>query len=772
MVKWIILSFVNLLIFSANAQQPLPPIGSWREHLPYRSAIDVTATNNKIYAATPYSLFSVDITENSIERMSKVTGLSETGISAIQYDAVNEKLFIAYSNSNIDIVYRSDIYNVPDIKRDNIVGDKTIYSIYSRSGLFYLSTGLGVIVVDGNRYEVKDSWFIGNGGNKIKVNGFTADALFFYTAMNEGLKRIAIANPNPADYNNWQLLSGTNGLSNGAVSNIVTMQNKIVALKNDSLFVLIGNNWNLFYHDGWPVVNMNVSGNKILLCQRQANGLSRVVVLNADGTVANTLPKQTGISIPKKVIVVDNDYWIADSTESLSHFNPSFVAQYKLNSPEGIATGEIKSTSNSFYAAAGEVNSSWVGQNNKNGICFFKEGDWTNINRNNYAQLDSLPDLITVAIDPRDETIWAGSFGGGLLHVKGQNSFDIYKQNSPLGLSGNYRVSGLAFDTDKNLWITNYGGTQPLHVRKSDGNWKSFSTPFSLAGNRVAQVLVDENNFKWIASPLGNGLIAFNDNSTIDNTADDQWRLLSSGGGNGNLPSSNVFCVEKDKEGFIWVGTSNGIGVVQCASDLFSSNGCDAIWPIVQQGNFADYLFKGEEVRSIVTDGADRKWVATKNGAWLISADGVKVVYDFNEDNSPLLSNDVKRITIDGKTGEVFFATAKGLCSFRSTATEGKEKNENLLVFPNPVPPGYGGTIAIRGVANNAIVMITELNGRLVYQTRALGGQAIWDGKDYRGKKIESGIYLVLISDDASPNGSSGRGRKENASTKIVFIAK
>jgi hypothetical protein len=762
-VKWIILLFINLFVFFAIAQQPLPPVGSWREHLPYRSAIDVTAGNNKVYAATPYSLFSVDITENSIDRMSKITGLSETGISTVQYDIVNEKLFIAYSNSNIDIVYRNDIYNIPDIKRDNIVGDKTINNIYSRSGFFYLSTGLGVIVIDGDRYEVKDSWFIGNGGNKIKVNGFTSDASFFYAATVEGLKRIATSNSNPADHNNWQLLSGVNGLSAGAVSNVVTLQNKILALKNDSLFVLNGSNWNLFYYDGWSVVNMNASGNKILLCQRQANGLNRVVVLNADGTVANTLPKQTGISVPKKAIVFNNDYWIADSTESLSHFNPSFVAQYKLNSPEGIATGEIKVVKNIFYATAGEVNSSWVGQNNKNGIYFFKEGDWTNINRNVYPQLDSLPDLITIAIDPRDETIWAGSFGGGLLHVKGQNSFDIYKQNSPMNVSGNYRISGLSFDKVNNLWIANYGAAQPLHVRKSDGSWKSFSIPFSLPGNRVAQVLIDENNFKWIVSPLGNGLIAFNDNGTIDNTADDQWRLLSSGGGNGNFPSSDVLCVEKDKEGFIWVGTSNGIGVIQCASDVFSSNGCDAIWPIVQQGNFADYLFKGEEVRSIATDGANRKWVATKDGAWLISADGEKVVYSFNEENSPLLSNDVKRITIDGKTGEVFFATAKGICSFRSTATDGKEKNENLLVFPNPVPPGYSGTIAIRGVANNAIVKITELNGRLVYQTRALGGQAVWDGKDYRGKKIESGIYLVLISDD---------GRKENASTKIVFIAK
>jgi hypothetical protein len=128
-----------------------------------------------------------------------------------------------------------------------------------------------------------------------------------------------------------------------------------------------------------------------------------------------------------------------------------------------------------------------------------------------------------------------------------------------------------------------------------------------------------------------------------------------------------------------------------------------------------------------------------------------------------LLSDDVRSIAIDGRTGEVFFATGNGICSFRGTATEGGEANSNVLVFPNPVPPGYSGTIAIRGLVNNAVVKITEPDGRLVYQTRALGGQAIWDGKDYKGRKISSGVYLLLISDES---------RKENLATKIVFISK
>jgi hypothetical protein len=232
------------------AQLPLPPVGQWREHLPYNSAIDVTAGGDKIWCATPYSLFSVNAKDNSIERLSRVTGLNETGISAIKYDEVNSKLFIAYSNSNIDIIYRNDIYNVPDIKRDNIIGDKNIYNIYPLGKNYYLSTGLGVIVIDGDRYEVKDSWLIGNGGNQVKVNGFTSDAAFFYAATEEGLKKAAVNTSNPADYSNWQLVSGSNGLSTGICKNVLTVSNKIVVQQNDSLFVLNGSNWSLFYADG------------------------------------------------------------------------------------------------------------------------------------------------------------------------------------------------------------------------------------------------------------------------------------------------------------------------------------------------------------------------------------------------------------------------------------------------------------------------------------------------------------------------------------------
>lgn len=755
------------------AQDPLPPVGQWREHLPYNNAIDVTPGDGKIYCATPYSLFSVNVADNLIERNSRITGLHETGISAIQYDDANKKLFVAYTNSNIDIIYRNDIFNVPDLKRDNIIGDKTVYRIYPLGKNYYLSTGLGVVVIDGDRYEVKDSWFIGAGGNQVKVNGISSDAAYFYAATDEGLKKAPVNAPNLSDYAVWQLVSGTNGLSAGACQHVLTVQNKVIVQKNDSLFVQNGTNWTLLYRDGWSFINTTVAENKLILCEKQSGGISRILVLNPDGSVSGQFSSAVAIRIPKKAILFNNNTWVADSLAGLSKFNSASSFQaYQLNSPQSAADGDMVAENSVLYAAAGSVSNVWVPLQNSNGFFSFNESNWENYNRGRFAVMDSLKDFVSLSIDGRDQSIWAGSFGGGLLHVKSGPAFEVFKQNN-LGGSvtdpGSYRVSGLMFDKENNLWIANYGSFQPLRVRKNDGGWKNFNTPFSLSENALSQIVIDDNNYKWIVSPIGNGLLCFDHGASVDNTGDDRWRKYNMGSGSGNLPSNDVFCIAKDKSGFIWVGTADGIGIIQCPEQAFSSVICDAIWPVVPNGNFAGYLFKGQEVRSIAVDGADRKWVATKNGAFLVSTEGEKLIYRFTEENSPLLSSDVKKIAIDGKTGEVFFATAKGICSFRSTATEGGERNEDVLVFPNPVPPGYTGTIAIRGLVNNAIVKITELDGRLVYQTRALGGQAVWDGRNYRGQKISSGVYLVLVSNET---GNSLTGKRERTATKIFFISK
>lgn len=241
--------------------------------------------------------------------------------------------------------------------------------------------------------------------------------------------------------------------------------------------------------------------------------------------------------------------------------------------------------------------------------------------------------------------------------------------------------------------------------------------------------------------------MVFDDGGTIDNDADDQYLKLGKGEGNGNLPNLDIFSIAKDNDGEIWVGTGEGVAVFYCPENIFSSGGCDAQQILVEQDGYVGYLFETEEVRSIAIDGANRKWVGTTNGIWLMSESGTEELLRFNETNSYLISDYIMNIAIDDESGEVFFGTDKGIISYKSTSTVGKGVHESVYAYPNPVYENFTGTIAIKGLVDNADVKITDVSGTLIYETTALGGQAIWDGKNYNGEKAHTGVYLIWSAD-------------------------
>jgi hypothetical protein len=181
---------------------------------------------------------------------------------------------------------------------------------------------------------------------------------------------------------------------------------------------------------------------------------------------------------------------------------------------------------------------------------------------------------------------------------------------------------------------------------------------------------------------------------------------------------------------------------------------------IVKYDADAGLLFQGENIKSIATDGANNKWIGSENGVWLINDDAEKILQRFTTDNSPLPSNSIRKILVHPISGEVFIATEQGLVSFRGDATEGAASNDDILVFPNPVPSNFEGTIAIKGLVTNADVRITDVSGQLVFRTKAQGGQAVWNGKNYTGFRPRSGVYYVFVTNE---DGS------ETKTTKFIY---
>ena len=173
--------------------------------------------------------------------------------------------------------------------------------------------------------------------------------------------------------------------------------------------------------------------------------------------------------------------------------------------------------------------------------------------------------------------------------------------------------------------------------------------------------------------------------------------------------------------------------------------------------DYADYLLNGIDITCVAVDGANRKWFGTQgDGVYLISSNHLTQIHHFTADNSPLLSNNIESIAIDGNSGEVYFGTENGLCSYLSDATEpAKTMTKNsVYAYPNPVHPDYNGPITITGLTYDADIKIVTASGILVNQGRSNGGIYRWNGTDRSGKRVSSGVYMVQTATQEGKKGT------------------
>jgi hypothetical protein len=248
---------------------------------------------------------------------------------------------------------------------------------------------------------------------------------------------------------------------------------------------------------------------------------------------------------------------------------------------------------------------------------------------------------------------------------------------------------------------------------------------------------IDKNQTKWLPT-RDDGVIAFND------TQNNKTLVINTESG---LPSTNVLCVAIDKRNQLWIGTAAGLRVLSSVDQFVRQDELNVSSIIIQEGDLAQELFYQQLIVDIAVDGANRKWVAIENGGvFLVAANGQETLYQFSKDNSPLPSNNVTDIEIDGVTGEVFFATDKGMVSFLGTSTQPSDNLADVYVYPNPVRPGFSGTVKISGLTDKATVKITDIEGNLVHETTTAGGTIEWDTSAFGKYKVASGVYLIFIS--------------------------
>ncbi len=733
-------------------------IGEWRSFLPYNAGRSVTQSDDKIYYATGLSVLTID--KNNVDDWSftsKVEGLSDIGAYLVKYDPYNDQLFILYDNSNIDILKDGDIYNIPDIKdNQNLSGSIKINDImiFDDHTLFF-TTDFGIVEFDTKKYEF-GATIITN----LAVQEMTSIDNTIYAATGDGIFYIDnLPMVNIADFSAWKEFGSEVGLPLGyEARHICNLDGRLFADIDDALY---------FRNEQGMFEKIDLDPFNDYTIRFLAPGLNRLIVglmKNMKGKTAfideqnNVTFGGAGCTDLPLYAVEDQKgrIWYADEYTEIRYTDNDTEGCHKVISatPTSENASDLDVKKGVLYVSSGGVKENFTPEINGKGFYILKDGQWRIYNKWNIPVIKqyNLINNYQIAPHPTDDRIYVASYYEGLLEYNPEDESAVRygPENSTLmgtvGDGDRERVSGLAFDDQKNLWINNYGAPKPLHALTPEGNWFAFDPA---GNNQLYKVIVDHNGYIW--SLLGGdagGVVVFDPNGTVSDPTDDRSRLINAA--NSEMEQGKVRSIAVDLDGDVWVGTGKGPVIFRSGPHLFEDDHLGSRRKVIQDGIPA-LLLENEDIRAIGIDGANRKWFGTSSGVFVQSADGETMEMHFNEKNSPLFSDVIDAFAFDDKSGLMYISTSKGLQSYRTRTLGAKNTHASqVYAFPNPVRPDYQGDVAIKGLARDANVKITDLNGKLVYETTALGGQAIWNLHDYTGREVASGVYLVFSTGTAS----------------------
>ncbi|MEA1886984.1 MAG: T9SS type A sorting domain-containing protein [Bacteroidota bacterium] len=733
-----------LHLIPCNAQGPL---GSWADHLPYRSVNFVSAGQDEIYGSTDYAITIYNRTYNELKKLSKVNGLSDCGISTIDYSEDKEALIIAYHTGNIDIYQNGHISNIPDLMNTFMAGDISINRVRTYGKYAYLACNYGIIVIDIEKREVKDSWKPSLNGIQNEVFDFNIFNDTVYAASRSGIFKASSDNQGLAYYGNWDIISGTSGKQYNCLASVndylfINKQN--TEIETDSVFYR--ENGKISYLQGLPPsVNYSFEAgqNGVIICSG-----SNISVIDPEGNIVRIIDEYGDKPIDaRNAVLAGNDIFIADRNNGVVGLvNGNTFSNYIPRGPYSNNCYKLVASDGEVWVAGGGVNEEW--ENKWTPFMFFNFA-----NRQWWSELrDDSWDVMTVEpVRGEPGHIFVSTWGYGIYEYENKEVINHWSENT-LGsiIPGQpyVRICGLAVDSYKNLWVSQSGIQNNIKVLTSENNW--ISLPYNIDAPVIGDIIITESDHKWIVLPGGHGLFVLDDNRTPAYFDDDRYKKIEPKDQGGEV-LSDIYSIAEDLEGNIWIGTNKGPAVIYQAEQVFDRDIPVSRIKVPRNDGtgLADYLLGTETILSIAIDGGNRKWLGTKNsGAFLISEESNELVKNYNTANSPLLSDRVTAIATEGSTGEAWFGTGKGIVTVRETGTSGTIDMKNVYAYPNPVREDFAGDITITGLARNSNVKITDVSGNLVYETKSTGGDATWNMKSYKGEKVSTGVYLVFCNNE------------------------
>lgn len=694
-MRTLLLNIFLLSAISLSASR----IGQWNAYMAYGNITDIELAGNTVYVLSSNDIFSYNINDMSISTYNKMNVLNDTDISYIAWCNSAKRLVIIYSNQNIDLLDNNgNVTNINDYYNKSMTENKNINNITINGYYAYISTGFGILKVNVKDAEISNTYNLGMNITDCAINGN-----MIYAQTGSGIYA-GNTSDNLLDKKNWKITYSP------------------VSFKDD-------NDIMISHENGYTEYIAYDSTNKCYW-SNQSDGKLQGYKIDNNNT---------------KTIIANN-------------INPE--------GPKYNTFGFIKLVGNTLYTVNG------VGE--KEACIQIKDNDEWIIYDNKFAEKLGHRYIghYSIDVDPTNpKHVMVGGQTGLYEFQDGQNINSFTNDNSPLMTAStvgnndkNYvMITSVMFDSKGSLWCLNSisPSTSILEYTK-DRKWISHHKKELMANDNCSfeemkNMMTSSNNLTWFVNNFYRkpSVICYQPSTDAILVYD---KFINQDGTTLTI-NEGVRCVAEDKNKNIWVGTNIGPVVLE-AGDIgknpYEMTFTQVKVPRNDGTNYADFLLSGIDITAIAIDGGNRKWFGTNgNGVYLISEDNMEQIQHFTTENSPLLSNNIMSVAINNDTGEIFFGTDKGLCSYTNDATTPTETmdKDNVYAYPNPVEPSYSGPITITGLSHNADIKIVTLNGSLVAEGRSNGGTFTWDGNNLKGKRVASGIYMVQT---ATSDGEKG----------------
>lgn len=744
----------------------------------YSYAADVSmlqSVGTLVYGVSDGKLFSYAPSDSSFETYGKIYNQDVVAICAIPSLGC---LAIGYEDSYIQLLYpNGTVVDISGITNTQWNLDKTINDMSVSDDRVYVSTNFGLVVVDASKGVIQESCVLSQA-----VYSACENDSVVYLATSTGVLQGNMSD-NLQDRSNWETLSVSSKYSDSSSATFADTEiTKIVAYKGLLHFLVKNKLICALKSDGSIVKVMDWGPSSMLTFDDRLVAYKDNIIYTFSDLY--TLDYNTvSLGDIESILPIDsNSYWVgcADthlSKVELASSNSTTILSQELH-PDGPLSNlpfSMRYSNKKLLVVGGGYY--YYGYNNPAQFSIYNGSSWQNCDPDQVNSVSGITakDFTSVAEDPLTENhYFVSGWMDGIYEFNGTECVKFYDNtNSTLQSiysgSRDIRVTALEYDSDNNLWMTNSFVSNEVKMMDQDGNWSQY--PFSeLASLQYPDRLcIDTYGNKWIGTGLKKaGLLIWNDNGTVDNTADDTYQYVSSfvdqDGNSLSIGGLNSLTIKQDLDGNIWLGTNVGPFKVYNSSSIASKSLVLNTIKIPRDDgtDYVDILLENVQINDIAIDGANQKWFATETaGVYLISADGLSTVYHFTKDNSILPSNRVISLAIDSSTGLVYIGTEKGIVSYQSSYVAGSSNYSSVYTYPNPVRPDYYGDITVKGLQYESTVKITDLNGNIINQGTSSGGTYVWDGKDIRGVRVKTGVYLVYA---ATSDGDQG------VVTKIMIV--